>query len=242
MEKRSLAMMRTARRAISILAVLVMFAGSAFARGQNARVRVVHASPDAPAVDVLVNGGLGFQSVMFGEVTPYASLRAGQYDIEVVPSGASSPVVIDMPGTSLFYNTDYTVVAVGSLVNASIEPLVLLDDNRPTPILSSRVRFVHASPDAPAVDIAVKDGPVLWSNVSFKGVGAYLQVPSGTYGLQVRLAGTSTVVLELPGIQLKGGTTYTAYAIGYAFASPALTAILNVDSKSPAVGLARATR
>jgi hypothetical protein len=226
--------------ALAVLAALVCTAGFALARGNEARVRVVHASPDAPAVDVLVNGAIGFQSVAFGEVTSYASLPAGQYDVQVVPSGASSPVVIDLPGTNLFYNTDYTVIAVGSL--AGIEPLAIVDDNRPTPVPFSRVRFVHASPDAPAVDIAVKNGPILWSNVSFKGAGGYLKLPSGTYDLQVRLGGTGTVALELPGIVLKGGTTYTAYAVGYAASSPSLTAILSVDDRNPAVVKARATR
>jgi len=50
------------------------------------------------------------------------------------------------------------------------------------------------------------------------------------------------VALELPGIALKGGTTYTAYAVGYAASSPSLTAILSVDGRNPAADKARGTR
>ena len=80
---------------------------------------------------------------------------------------------------------------------------------------NAKVRFVHASPDAPAVDIAVKNGPVLFTNVAFKGVGEYLPVGAGTYDLEVRLAGTSTVVLPLNGIALQAGKIYTVFARGF---------------------------
>ena len=34
---------------------------------------------------------------------------------------------------------------------------------------AAQARVVHASPDAPAVDVAVAGGPVLFSNVAFSG-------------------------------------------------------------------------
>lgn len=80
----------------------------------------------------------------------------------------------------------------------------------------AHVRFLHASPDAPAVDIAVKNGPVLFKNVAFKGVGEYLSVGAGTYDLEVRLAGTKTVALSVPGVRLDNQTVYTIFAMGLA--------------------------
>ncbi len=64
------------------------------------------------------------------------------------------------------------------------------------------------------MDIALAGGAVLFPNVAFKGVGDYLPVPAGTYDLEVRLAGTNTVVLPLPGIALAAGKIYTAFAVG----------------------------
>ena len=223
--------MKTTRNLIAAALILTATAG-AWARGYEAEVRVVHASPDAPAVDVWVNGQPAITDLAFGEVSPYASLRAGQYDVQVVPTGATTPVVIDVQDLSLFFNTDYTVLAVNTL--DKIEPLLLKDDNRPAAVPFARVRFVHASPDAPAVDIAVEDGPVLFGNVSFKGVGDYVDVPAGVYNLEVRLAGTDTVALSLPAVALDGGTTYTAIAVGLAGGSPSLRAVLAKDSESPA--------
>jgi hypothetical protein len=194
------------------------------------QVRVIHASPDAPNVDVRVNGAVAIPNLAFNSFAGYVSLPVGTYDVEVVPAGATEPVVIDA-SLSLAADTSYSVYAVGTL--ATIQPLVVVDDR--SPVLSgARVRFVHASPDAPAVDIAVAGGPVLFSNVSFTEVENGLTVPAGTYDLEVRLAGTSTVVLPLPDIELEEGFAYTAVATGLAFGSPALGALLLTDVVAPA--------
>ncbi len=116
---------------------------------------------------------------------------------------------------------------------AAIEPLVLVDNNSLPQAGKAHVRFVHASPDAPSVDIAVQGGPVLFSNVPLKGVGDYLPVDAGTYDLEVRVAGTDTVALSVPGVTLADQTVYTIFAMVLAGGEPALEAVPSVDSVSP---------
>lgn len=216
---------------LSTLVLLVGLVVPTLAQGAKARVRVVHASPDAPAVDVWVNDGIAFKNAPFKGITGYAELDTGAYNVKVVPTGATEPVVINADLT--LEAKDYTVVAVGKL--ADIEPLVLVDNNSAPAAGKAHVRFVHASPDAPAVDIAVKGGPVLFGNVAFKGVGDYLPVDAGTYDLEVRLAGTSTVALSVPGLTLANGTVYTVFAMGLAGGEPALMAVPSVDSAPAAL-------
>jgi hypothetical protein len=210
--------------AFSVLAALSITATSAFAAGP--RVRVIHASPDAPAVDVLVDGKAAFTNAAFKGITPYAELAAGAHQVEVVPTGKTSPAVISA-NLNLDADKDYSVAAVGKL--AEISPLVLTDNNAAPAPGKAHVRFVHASPDAPAVDIAVKGGPVIFSNIAFKGVGAYTPVAAGTYDLEVRPAGKTDVVLAIPGVKLEDGGVYTAWALGLAGGEPKLTAALSVD-------------
>jgi hypothetical protein len=223
------------KRILVLTAVLVLslaLATSALAQSDMARVRVVHASPDAPAVDVWVNGSVAFSNAPFKGITDYASLAPATYNVQVTPTGATEPVVIEAD-LALAANTDYTVIAVGLLDN--IEPLVLVDNNSAPAAGKAHVRFVHASPDAPAVDIAVANGgPVLFSNVPFKGVGDYLPVDAGTYDLEARVAGTDTVALSVPGVQLNEGTVYTIFAMGLADGDPALAAVPSVDATAPA--------
>lgn len=179
----------------------------------DARVRVVHLSPDAPNVDVRVDGGLAISNLAFREFTDYVDLPAGTYQVQVEPAGSGNngPFVIDAMLT-LDAGTDYTVIASDILDN--ITPVVLVDDNTAPAAGLGHVRFFHGSPDAPAVDIALTGGPVLLGNVAFQEFTDYLPVPAGTYDLEVRVAGTDTVVLTLPGTVVPAGAVVTAYATG----------------------------
>jgi len=219
---------------LTVLALVLGLATATQAQAPSARIRVVHASPDAPAVDVLVNDAVAFSNAPFKGITDYASIPPATYNIKVVPTGATTPVVIETDLTLNAEASGYTVVAVGPL--AAIEPLVLVDNNTTPAAGFAHVRFVHASPDAPAVDIAVKGGPVLFSDVRFKEVGDYISVPATTYDLEVRLAGTDTVALDVPGLSLADRSVYTVFAMGLAAGTPSLMAVPSVDAAfGPAV-------
>ncbi len=73
---------------------------------------------------------------------------------------------------------------------------------------------MHLSPNAPAVDIAVTGGPVVFANRTFKQSTAFTPLDAATYNLEVRLAGTTTVALPLPGVTLQAGKIYTVFAKG----------------------------
>jgi hypothetical protein len=191
-----------------------------------AKLRVAHLSPDAPDVDVWVNGGRVLEGVPFQAVSDYLEVPAGSYQIQVTPAGANEPVVIDAT-VDLGINKAYTVAATGLL--ADLQPIVLADDLE-TLADRAKVRFFHASPDAPAVDVAVSGGPVLFRDTAFRVFSSYLPVEGGLYNLEVRLAGTMTVALPLPGVQFENGTNYSVFAIGLA-GDGTLMALAVVDMK-----------
>lgn len=194
---------------------LLAFAGTA-----GADIRVVHASPDAPAVDVYVNvddPAMGTPAIVdlgFTAATPYIFLPSDTYNFKVTPTGLPGPVVIDatLPIDSML---DYTIAATDFLSN--ITPVVFVDDNTIDPN-AARIRFIHLSPDAPAVDIFAApfnpgDTP-LFGNVSFQESGGYISVPGGSYDLEVRLAGGGGLALEVPGLNVMNGNVYTVFAMG----------------------------
>ncbi|MGB9623412.1 MAG: DUF4397 domain-containing protein [Phycisphaerae bacterium] len=197
--------------------------------GNGARLRVVHASPDAPAVDVCANGAVVFDNASFPGATAYATVPAATYAVRVVPAGAGcdSAGVINAQLTPAA-GTDTTVVALNTL-NA-IEPLVLSDDNAAPTAGKSKVRFVHASPNAPTVDVTLPDGTTLFNDISFKQNGGYIEVPAGTYTLQVRDQTGTSVVLSVGPVTLTSGKVYTVFAVGLAGGNPPLDALLTVDN------------
>jgi hypothetical protein len=202
--------------AFAMLATAFAFAFSASAanaQGATGRVRVAHLSPDAPNVDVYVDGAKALSNVPFKAVSDYIALPAGEHRFEVRVAGAAATdkAVIDAKAT-LEAGKDYTVAAIN--VVASIAPLVLVDDTAAPAAGKAKVRVVHASPDAPAVDVAVKGGPVLISNLAFGKASDTLSVDAATYDLEVRVAGTTTVALPLAGTKLEAGKIYTVFASG----------------------------
>ncbi|MEO1082747.1 MAG: DUF4397 domain-containing protein, partial [Acidobacteriota bacterium] len=176
-----------------------------------ARFRVVHNSPDAPAVDILVNDGVILAGVPFFTVSDYLAAPADTYNVKVNVAGTSTTVI--EADLTLDANTYYTIIARGRV--AEIAASVLVDETDMPPAAgNAKVRVFHGSPDAPAVDITLDDGTVLVPNLSFTEASGYLEVPADNYRLQVRVAGTDIVALNLPTLQLEAGQIYTAYAQG----------------------------
>jgi hypothetical protein len=175
------------------------------------RILFVHASPDAPAVDI----NLGIQPVardlVFANNTPYRYTWSGPRRVLVNVANTSTNVINAMATLSPW--TFYSVFATGTV--ADLKPLVLVDDLRSPARGKAHVRFVHLSPNAPAVDVALAGGgAVVFGNKAFREYTAFTPLDAGTYDLEVRVAGTNTVALPLPGVTLQAGKIYTVYAKG----------------------------
>jgi hypothetical protein len=112
----------------------------------------------------------------------------------------------------------------------------VFEDNNAAPAAGkAHVRVIHASPDAPAVDVAVAGGPVLFSSLAFPNAAGPSPVDAGTYDLEVRAAGTTTAALEVPGVQAQAGKIYTVLAVGLLEGEPALEALPIVNDPAPVV-------
>ena len=57
--------------------------------GEESLVRVAHTSPDAPAVDVLLDDSTVLRGLEFGEVSDYAGVQPGSYRLRVVADQAA---------------------------------------------------------------------------------------------------------------------------------------------------------
>jgi hypothetical protein len=177
----------------------------------KANVLVVHASPDAPGVDLLVDNAVAGTNLTFPNNTGYLQVNAGTRNVKVNVTGTSTTVI--QANLNLMENKSYSVFAVNQV--SAIEPLVF-EDNLTSPASGkAHVRFIHLSPNAPAVNITLTDGTIVFGNVSFKGSVDFTPLNAATYNLQVRDAATNqTVVLELPNITLQAGKIYTVFAKG----------------------------
>ncbi|HLO66721.1 MAG TPA: DUF4397 domain-containing protein [Holophaga sp.] len=188
----------------------------------RALVRAVHASPDAPAVDVVVNGQTALTGVTYPQASAYLPVPQGAATVQLNLAGTST-AVINAPATLVAPNA-FSIFAVNQV--AGLQLLAVADDLTPPPAGKAKLRALHLSPDAPAVDVWVNGAKVL-SNVAFKGASAYLQVPAGATSVQIAVAGTTNIVLQ-SSPDLAAGGIYTAAAIGTLSAVPSAPLTLDL--------------
>jgi hypothetical protein len=186
---------------------------------ETANLRVAHLSPDAPDVDVYADGSAVLEGVSFGTVSAYLEVPAGDRQLRITPAGDEGTTVFE-GAVPVEADADYTVAAageVGDMADRPFEPLVLADDNATPDDDTARVRLVHASPDAPAVDVTLaSNGDALFDGVAY-GESGYVEVPAGEYTLQVRgdtEGNDGDVVAEFT-FEVDGGEVYTGFAAGY---------------------------
>lgn len=229
------------RRLAPLLAaagLLMSLAGQAVA-ADSANVRVLHASPDAPAVDIYLDDTVveGLTNVPFGTISDYLPVPAGDHNVKVFATGTTSDPVIDAD-VAVSAGASYTIAATGALTSITAQ---VLEDEPSASCDNAQVRVVHFSADAPAVDVATAGAApadAVVKDLEYPNATGYLALPADTYDLEVRLAGSTTVALPLPDVTIEDCRAYSVFAVGSA-ADPAvggnaLQAVVAVDATAAA--------
>jgi hypothetical protein len=92
----------------------------------------------------------------------------------------------------------YTIFYTGKIQTPEV--VVTTDDLSRPPAGKARIRVLNLSPDVPAVDIAgrlttsTSPSSVLFGNITYKTVNAFQDFNPGFYRLELRSAGTTTVL------------------------------------------------
>ncbi len=173
----------------------------------RALLRAAHLSPDAPNVDIYVDGVQVLVNVAFRDVTDYLVVESGARNVSVNLAGLPTALV---EGTLALAPLSATTAAAVNFA-AGIEALAITDDLTPPAAGNAHVRVIHASPDAPNVDVLV-DGNLVLSDVPFKGVSDYLPVTAGAHTVRVNIAGTTTAVIGDTAVNLVEGGIYSVIA------------------------------
>lgn len=232
----------TISAAVTVVAAsaLVLVAPSS-AQSATSDVYVVHGVPGVD-VDVYV-GDLttpaipGFSP---GDVVGPIELPEGTYDVLVTAAGDAGTVLIDNTGAdAVTVPGGITASVVANVANDGETPQlsVFVDDVSPTAAGSARVTVRHTA-NAPTVDITLPDGTPLIQGLARGASSDALEVPAGEVAVQVRVAGTDTVVTTVGPLALEAGTSYIVHAVGSAAAGSAFP--FGIVAQSIEVGQAEA--
>jgi hypothetical protein len=216
---------RTDQRSIGALTVLLVMglvttlrAPSVFAQQAtptvtgvpDATIRVVDGSPDAPAINVLVDGQPIAQSLEFGAASAYAPLAPGDHRVQAIPLNGNAPI-IDQTVTLEGW-TSYILAVVGQL--ASIQLQTTAVDVSPTDPGQARLRLDNAIPNGPAISLGVAGSQDMLANaIAFPNASGYMTLGTGTYDLEVRNTDTGETLATIPGFSFAPGQVYDLYAL-----------------------------
>ncbi|WP_455196672.1 DUF4397 domain-containing protein [Kaarinaea lacus] len=170
-------------------------------------IRVLHTSPDAPPVNVLLDTTTAISALDYAESSGYASVATATYEVSVeaiTPTGTTE--VINVPALDVAEDSRTTVLAVGTVTQETPTDVVLeaitVNDSAATPGASEvAIRVVHASPTAGSlgdVDIYVTaPGSALTNPITlgFKGDADLSAVPADSYQIRITPNGNTTPIL-----------------------------------------------
>ncbi len=183
----------------------------------SAFVRVAHFSPDTPTVFIFAGEEL-VTSVRFPNVSRWVELAPGDYTFVVSTEATPGEGAIEFPA-SLSGGQFVTVAAVGSSANGSLKLQTIVEDYTRITTGSARVTVLHGIEGLPPVNVTASGSTVV-DTLAFPGsIGSNdgvdtIEVPAGTYDLNVVLSGTSTVALSAPATVLEANTNYFVAAVG----------------------------
>jgi hypothetical protein len=204
---------------------------AAFIRDARAALRVAHLSPNVPAVDVFLKApgavnaasNRALSNVTFPNDSGFLDVVAGTYDASVALAGSLAGV-LDLNGAALARGTSTSVFAIGLLNGSGPQALQLkaFADDRAPVAGKAKVRVIHLSPDAPAVDVVVLNGGAIAArpvtNLSYpNATTTALQLDPGTYTLAVVPTTASSPVLPSAAgvpVTLAAGDVVTIAAVG----------------------------
>ena len=195
----------------------------------SAQLRVIDASPDAGTIDSYQNNSALAYNLGFGTMTSYIPMAPGVYNLAAEKAGTRQTLVAN--NATLAANHQYTEIIGAGLAN--LQQTFLADQS--TPAASGRIalRVLNQTTRPGAVDVylipqasSLGKGSSLSPlavNLGFGANSGYIDLPEGTYGLDVVPTGTpltSSTVTLLSGAQL-------------AYASGAVRTVVLIDQESP---------
>lgn len=189
---------------------------------QISQVLMVPLSPDALAVDFLINDLVQATTVGYSATVGTATYNFPYYTI----TPGNTEITYNLTGTTNAYGTStgpiepetaYSTFLIDSVKRSKLV-MVKDDVSEPTPG-KVKLRFFHFSPNAPAIDVAKSGGAVLFTNRSFNDQGnvafqQFIEVDPGLYQFVFRTSGTTTILYTTTSLNLLPDRIYTLAARG----------------------------
>lgn len=176
----------------------------------NSLVRIFHAAPEAPAVDVYIDGKPFIRNISYKQFSKYVNVPENIETITLYVAGDDTQPVLEQD-LDFQAGKIFTMAIAGNLDNLSVEPLEESIDQMPSRD-NTIVRFVHLSPNLQDIDI-LNQGEVIVSDLEFREFSDYMPLPFGDFRFIVQDEETKKNVASI-NATLNAERIYSMYIIG----------------------------
>jgi len=214
--------MRMRRRSVVWLLVVVAIAGSVGHRNgngavaqpsQQSLVRLLHLAPDAPPIDVYVDGQLVVRRAEFPSATGFLPFSAGEHRFQVTPTGSTMDGVLVDIEQNLDDGVTYEIAVIG-LLNDLEGAVYEVDLGEIADPGLARLRTIHVAPHAGSLDVANGGGELVFEDLEFPEAGEYREVAAAPTDLVIRPTAEVTDLARLDGLPIQPGWTYDVFVVG----------------------------
>ncbi len=182
---------------------------------ERALVRLINASPDAPLLDVLFDNKEVISGVPPKQASGYQGVDKGENRNVKINNFESKGQTLIETTMSVKCGESYTLLALNYVHDIDLR--VLDDDAAAPPASYAKIRFIHASPDAPRLDMLI-DNKVVKADMAFEDVSDYVVDWAGKREFTVNKAGTHDTLIEnyniFPTPDLEEKQVYTFVVVG----------------------------
>lgn len=186
----------------------------------KAYISIMHLAPTGPSLDVFFDTKKVSSSAFApGNVTvTYNAVDKGAYSITFKKASSDSVVATVAPAQYDSLNF-YTLFIYNEQVNGAATAIRIRDDFSNLNPSKANFRFFHGSPDTEAVDLYIDNVKVGSSrshadNIYSGANNSYTPTDGGFHNIQVKLAGTDTVIASINDVDLLANNAYTFYLRG----------------------------
>ncbi|HEY1951185.1 MAG TPA: DUF4397 domain-containing protein [Gemmatimonadaceae bacterium] len=174
--------------------------------------------------------GLAYGGIAAGG--DYMSIAPGQYAVTGrIAATTDKDLPISTVNTTIADGKYYSYYQSGfyNSTSKTIDAFVVEDPfTEPTDFSVASVRFVNAISNANPMTLYAKNTTsgvevAVGSETAYKGAGAFVSLPVGSYDLSTRYTGVATNAITRPAVSFLGGHVYTITARGDITVAPSTT-------------------
>ncbi|SMD12731.1 DUF4397 domain-containing protein [Pedobacter nyackensis] len=177
-----------------------------------AYLNLINASPTVGTFNIYLDKNLINQNgaVAFNGSTGYSQTSPGSHSVKFTTASMQNVITKNI---TLEANTINSLFLIDKGEN--IDFFKIKDNLGNLASAKAFVRFINLSPNAPALNLAVKEGEVVISDKAYKTSSEFIEIEPKAYVFQIKDKATGTTAkAELESVELKAGKSYTIIATG----------------------------